>query len=314
MSGDAAARGTGGAPGELARLAELIQRHAPYEGECALRVPGVSVARTVTPHQALAHSVQRPALCIVAQGNKAVHIGAQRYTYDPQRMMVYAVHVPVAFQVTRASVQEPFLTFKLELDPERIAELSLKLYPQGLPRRPEGRGVQVTGADPAITNAAVRVLEAAGREREATWIGPLIVEEILLRLLLSPAGEMVAQMGRTDSGTRRIERATEWISRHVDHPLDIDHLAALTHMGVSTFHARFKAVTGFSPLQFQKQLRLQEARRLMLTTATDVGGVSRQVGYASASQFSREYTRLFSRTPRQDLALARGSGAGPLPH
>ena len=293
----------------LARLAELIQRHTPYEGEFPLRVPRVFVARTGRTHEALAHSVQRPALCLVAQGNKAVHIGSEQYEYDPQRMMVYAVHLPIAFQVTRASSDEPFLTFKLELDPGRIAELALKIYPHGLPRLPEGLGVQVTQADPAITNAAVRLLETVENEREAKWIGPLIVDELLMRLLLSPAGPMVAQMGQVESNTQRIERAIEWIQQHFDDPLNIEALAQLSHMGVSTFHARFKAVTGLSPLQFQKNLRLQEARRLMYTMGMDVGTVSRQVGYASASQFTREYTRFFSNTPRQDMYQLRESAA-----
>lgn len=294
----------------LARLAELIQRHTPYEGDFPLRVPGVSVARAVHTHEALTHSVQKPALCIVARGNKAVHVGAAQYAYDPQRMMVYAVHLPIAFQVTRASVEEPFLTFKLELDPERVAELALKLYPHGLPRRPEGQAVQVTQADPAIMNAALRLLETVEHDREAKWIGPLIVDEMLMRLLLSPAGPMVAQMGQVDSNTQRIERTIEWIQGHFDDPLNIEALAQLSHMGVSTFHARFKEVTGLSPLQFQKTLRLQEARRLMYTTGRDVGAVSREVGYASASQFTREYTRLFNSSPSQDMNLLQTRGTG----
>ncbi|GGJ78124.1 helix-turn-helix domain-containing protein [Deinococcus aquiradiocola] len=145
------------------------------------------------------------------------------------------------------------------------------------------------------------------RAQEARWIAPLVVEEMLLRLLLGPCGPLIAQMGRTDSNTQRIERAIGWIRQHFDQPLNIEHLAELTHLGSSTFHARFKAVTGFSPLQFQKHLRLQEARRVMLTSGADVGGVSRQVGYASASQFTREYARMFGRAPRQDLAVARGA-------
>lgn len=293
---------------ELQRLAELLQRHTPYDGEFPLRVPGVFAARTSRPHKKLAHSVQKPALCLVAQGNKAVQIGAEHYEYDPQRMMVYAVHLPVAFQVTQASPAEPFLTFKLELDPQRLSELTLQLYPHGLPKLQEDRAVQVTEADQAITSAAIRLLEVMENEREARWIGPLIVDELLIRLLLSPAGPMVAQMGRVDSSAQRIERAIEWIGRHQDQPLNIEELAGMTHMGLSTFHARFKAVTGLSPLQFQKNLRLQEARRLMYTTGMDVGTVSRQVGYASASQFSREYTRFFGNTPRQDMDLMRVEG------
>lgn len=295
--------------GEMQRLRDLIALHAPYDAEFPLRVPGVAVARSTRRHETLVHSVQKPALCIVAQGNKSVHIGTEQYEYNPDRMMVYAVNLPIAFQVTRASVQEPFLTFKIDLDPQRIAELTLKLYPHGLPRVQEHRGVQLTPASPAIVNGAIRLLETVPNEREAQWIGPLIVDELLMRLLLSPAGPMVAQLGQVESSTQRVARAIEWIQTHFDEPLNIDALAGLVHMGVSTFHAQFKAVTGLSPLQFQKNLRLQEARRLMLATVMDAGTVSRQVGYASASQFSREYTRFFGQTPRQDMTLMRDGGA-----
>ncbi|SMB77714.1 AraC family transcriptional regulator [Deinococcus hopiensis] len=291
-----------------ARLAELIQRHTPYEGEFPLRVPGVFVAQTERTHRACAHSIQRPSLCIVAQGRKAVHIGSEHYEYDSQHMMVYAIHLPVAFQVTKASTDEPFLTFKLELNPERIAQLALKIYPHGLPCLLEGRAVQVTQTDPAIMNAVIRLLETIEDEREAKWIGPLITDELLMRLLLGPVGPMVAQMGHMESNTQRIERAIEWIQQHYGDPLNIEALAQLSHMGLSTFHARFKAVTGLSPLQFQKSLRLQEARRLMYSTGMDVGTVSRHVGYASTSQFTREYSRFFSNTPRQDMYQLRESG------
>ena len=169
----------------MRRLRGLIERHAPYDAEFSLRVPGVSVARATRGHDSLVHSVQRPALCIVAQGNKSVQLGTEQYEYNPDRMMVYAVNLPIAFQVTQASVREPFLTFKLDLDPQRLAELTLKLFPHGLPRNQGGRGVQVTDTDPAIINAAIRLMEAVENEREAQWIGPLIVDELLIRLLLS---------------------------------------------------------------------------------------------------------------------------------
>ena len=293
---------------EMQRLRQLIERHAPYDAEFPLRVPGVSVARATRGHDSLAHSVQRPALCIVAQGNKSVHLGTEQYEYNPQRMMIYAVNLPIAFQVTQASVREPFLTFKLDLNPQRIAELTLKLFPHGLPGNQGGRGVQVTDTDPAIINAATRLMEAVEHEREAQWIGPLIVDELLIRLLLSPVGGVVAQLGQVDSSTQRVSRAIEWIQGHFDEPLNIDALAELVHLGVSTFHAHFKAVTSMSPLQFQKNLRLQEARRLMVSTAMDAGTVGRQVGYASASQFTREYSRFFGSTPGRDMAQMHSSG------
>lgn len=292
----------------MERLRDLIRRHAPYDAEFPLRVPGVAVARATRPHNVLLHSVQTPALCLVAQGRKSVHVGPDVYGYNPQHMLVYAVNLPIAFQVTQASAAQPFLTFKLDLDPPRIAEMVLKLYPHGLPRAPGSRGVQITDTDGAVVNAAIRLLEAVQDEREARWIGPLIVDELLMRVLLGPAGPMIAQLGQAGSNAGRVARATQWIQDHFDEPLDVSALATLAHMGVSTFHAHFRAVTSLSPLQFQKALRLQEARRLMVTAAMDAGTAGRQVGYASASQFTREYTRFFGSTPRRDVAHLRDLG------
>lgn len=290
---------------ELKRLRELIRLYTPYEAQFPLRLPGVYVARASKAHKSLMHSVQRPALCIVAQGSKSVYVGSELYEYNPEEMLVYTVNLPIAFQVTQASPNEPFLTFKLELDPQRIAELALKLYPHGLARNQDNRGVQITALNADILNAVVRLTETMENEREARWVAPLIVDEILMRLLLSPVGLMVAQLGQVESNTQRVARAIEWIQSHFDEPLNIDALSDMVHMGVSTFHAHFKTVTSMSPLQFQKNLRLQEARRLMVSTVMDASTVSRQVGYANASQFSREYHRFFGTTPSKDIAQLR---------
>ncbi|WP_216326448.1 AraC family transcriptional regulator [Deinococcus aestuarii] len=296
--------------GDLSRLAGLIRAFTPYDGEFPLRLPGVAVARSTRVHGHLQHSVQPSALCLVAQGNKSVQIGPDTYEYDPHRLMVYSVHLPVAFRVTRASAREPFLTFKLDLDPGRIAALSLRLFPHGLTRVQDRRGVHVTPSNAAIVNAATRLLEAMGDEREAAFIGPLIVDELLTRLLLSPVGAQVAQLGQAESRVGRVARAIEWIYAHYDEPLEVEALAAFVHLGVSTFHAHFKAVTSMSPLQFQKTVRLQEARRLMMAAPVDAATAGRQVGYQSASQFSREYSRLFGNTPARDSARLRGPGGG----
>lgn len=298
-------------PEELSRLAGLIRTYAPYDGDFPLHLPGVAVARSAHVNQHLQHSVQQPALCLVAQGNKSVQIGPDKYEYDPSRLMVYSVQLPVAFQVTQASVAEPFLTFKLNLDPQRMASLSLKLFPDGLQRVQENRGVHQTPSNAAIVNAASRLLEVMGNDREAALIGPLIVDELLIRLLMSPVGAQVAQLGQAESRVGRIARAIDWIQAHYDEPLEVEALAELVHMGVSTFHAHFKAVTSMSPLQFQKQVRLQEARRLLMASPVDATTASRQVGYQSASQFSREYSRLFGYTPSQDLARLREPGGQP---
>ena len=295
---------------ELARLRELVARHAPYDAVFTTRVPGITVARSTRTHEAMEHSVQQPALCIVAQGNKSVQIGAEQYTYNPDRMLVYAVNLPTAFWVTEASPSAPFLTVRVDLDPQFIAELALKLYPHGLPRLQDSRGVQMTAADPAIIHAAVHILETAENEWDARWVGPIILDELLMCLLLSPVGPVVAQLGRVDSGAQRVARAIEWIQGHLDKPLNIKVLAERAHLGVSTFYAHFKAVTTMSPLQFQKNLRLQEARRLLPSTSLDVGAISRQVGYASASQFSCDYSRLFGRTPSTEMTQGRARPSG----
>ncbi len=297
---------------DLVRLARLIGAYTPYDGDFRLRVPGVSVARSTRVHEHLQHSVQRPALCLVAQGNKSVQVGPNVYEYDPQHLMVYAVNLPIAFRVTRASAAEPFLTFKLDLDPQRIAALSLKLFPHGLMHVQDHRAVHLTPSSTTIVGAAIRLLEVMGDEREAAFIGPLIVEEILTRLLLSSIGAQVAQLGQAESRVQRVARAIDWIQGHYDEPLEVEALAELVHMGVSTFHAHFKAVTSMSPLQFQKHVRLQEARRLMLSSPVDATTASRQVGYQSASQFSREYSRLFGSTPSRDIAQFRETGAPQL--
>jgi len=294
---------------DLARLAELLRAHTPYDGSFELRLPEVHASRSTRMNQDLVHSVQQPALCIVAQGAKSVFLGPDVYEYSPSRLLVYSVDLPVATRVTRASLQEPFLNLRIGLEPRRIAELALKVFPYGLPKVRENRGVYLSDASSGIVNAAVRLMELMENERQAELIGPLVVDEILVRLLLSPVGSRVAQLGNAESSVERVAQAVEWVRKHFDEPMNVERLAEKVHMGVSTFHAHFKGVTGMSPVQYQKVLRLQEARRLLASTSMDAGAASRQVGYASASQFSREYSRLFGTTPSKDLARLREPGA-----
>ena len=144
---------------------------------------------------------------------------------------------------------------------------------------------------------------------EAELLAPLAVDEILLRLLLSPIGPRVAQIGQQESSVQRVAKAVSWVREHFAEPMTLEALADLVHMSVSSFHQHFKAVTAMTPLQYQKVLRLQEARRLMLSRMLDAGSAARQVGYLSASQFSREYTRLFGNAPTRDVATLRQEGA-----
>jgi AraC-like DNA-binding protein len=293
---------------ELARLADLILAHAPYDGSFDLRIPGVQVLRASRVHKELVHGVHRAALCIVAQGAKRVFLGQEAFDYDGSRMLVASVDVPVSAQITQASPSEPFLCLKVELDPQRIADLVLKVYPHGLPQIQKERAVYISQTEPSIIEAAVRLVALVAQPEDADLLASLVKDEILIRLLRSPVGARVAEIGQADSRLQRVSKAVSWVQTHFDQPLDVERLAGMVNMSASSFHQHFKSVTSMSPLQFQKTLRLQEARRLMLTRMMDAGSAGRQVGYLSASQFTREYGRYFGNAPTKDIARLREQG------
>lgn len=295
--------------GVRSRLAERIQAHTPHDGNFELRLPGVSVLRASHTHKELVHGVHRAALCVVAQGAKRVLLGQEAFEYDASRMLVTSVDVPVAGQITQASPGEPFLCFKLELDAARIAELVPRVYPHGLPPNARAGAVYICDSEAGIFDAAARLLALLAEPEATDLLMPLVMDEILIRLLRSPVGVRVAQVGQEASRVQRVAKAVAWVQAHFDQPLDVERLAALVHMSPSTFHQHFKAVTSLSPLQFQKALRLQEARRLMLSRMMDAGTAGQQVGYLSTSQFSREYGRYFGQPPGKDIARLR-AGAG----
>ena len=283
----------------LSRLADLLRAHTPGDGSIELCVPGVHAIRASRPNADLVHGVQGSSVCIVAQGAKTVLLGGEAYTYDAARMLVFSVDLPVAAQVLQATPSRPYLCFRLDLDAQRIAALTLKVYPDGPPREREGRALYLAQAGDAIVDAAARLMALMDDPPEAALLAPVVTDELLIRLLRSPIGGRLAQIGQADSGTHRIGRAVAWLRDHYDQPVSIDDLAGMVHMSASTLHQHFKSVTSMSPLQYQKILRLHEARRLMSTGlgASVAGG---RVGYVSASQFSREYARLFGNAPSRD--------------
>ncbi len=305
------ARQTSAAQGPSAaavqRLARLVGAYAPYDGRFSLALPGVHAFRASHPHRAPVHATLPPALCVIAQGAKVVMLGEEVYEYDASRMLVYSVDLPVAAQIVRASRAEPYLGLKLEFDPYRVAELAIRVFPDGVPRR-SNRGVCLVEATDDLVKTLVRLLELMAQPGDADLLAPLVVDEILIRLLRSPMGGRVAQIGHAGSRLQRIAKAITWIRANFSQPMSVQALADLVHMSVSSFHEHFKAVTSMSPLQYQKVLRLQEARRLMLSGMMDAGPAGLQVGYLSASQFSREYARLFGNAPTKDIAWLRAEG------
>ena len=299
--------GNGAGPSELdaAKLARLIAAYAPHDGSFELRIPGLHASRFSRTNTECAHALRLPSLCIVAQGAKTVIVGQEVYEYDPSRMLVFSAALPIAAQITQASHSEPYLALRLDLYPHKIAELVLKVYPHGLPPVQERSAVYVTPVDVSIVNAATRLVECLAQPGDTELLAPLVVDEILIRLLRGPIGVRVAHMGFAESSVYRVAKAISWLGANFSQPMKVEDLAGLVHMSVSSFHEHFKSVTSMSPLHYQKVLRLQEARRLMLSTMMDAGSASQRVGYLSASQFSREYSRFFGNAPTKDIARLR---------
>jgi len=295
------------------QLARLIRAHCPHDGRFDLRaIPGAHVARYSKINKELTHVTPRPAFCVVAQGAKTVMLGSEILEYDSSKLFVISVDVPVTAQVRRATAAEPYLSLVLDLDANRIAELVLKVFPNGTPPvTSQGtRGLWVGETNAEIVKAAVRLIELTSSPAEETrLLAPLIFDEILIRLLRSAVGPRVAQIGQADSNLHRVSKAIAWLRANYTHPVRIEDLAEVAHMSLSSFHQHFKAVTTMSPLHYQKVLRLQEARRLMLATMLDAGEAARRVGYLSASQFSREYARHFGAPPTRDIASLASGGA-----
>ncbi len=290
---------------DTVELARLLAAYAPHDGSFELRVPGVHASRASRANKECFHILRVPSLCIAAQGAKTTIIGQEQYVYDASRMIVFSVALPIASYIKQASHSEPYLALRLDLDAQKIAELVLKVFPNGLPPVQERRAVYVTPVDASMINAAVRLLECLAQPGDAELLAPLVVDEILIRLLRSPIGVRVAQMGLAESSVHRIAKAISWLRANYSQPIKVEELAELVHMSVSSFHEHFKSVTSMSPLHYQKVLRLQEARRLMLSAMMDAGTASQQVGYLSASQFSREYSRFFGSAPTRDIARLR---------
>jgi len=291
--------------GALSTLAGLIGVHAPYDGVFQLRVPSVRAIRVSHPTDVPLAARMPSAVCITVQGEKRVLVGDQVLHYTPSTVTLYCVEVPVSSEITRATPAEPFLNLLIELDPHAVARLAQKVYRHGLPRVEDARSVRIAPAEPKILDAAIRLLEAMTDPVEAELFGPGAVEEIIMRLLQTPMGTLLAQVGDAASQLQRVADAVSWISLNFAEPMSVKDLAKRVSLSVSSFHQQFKRVTAMSPLQYQKALRLQEARRLMLTELHEAATAGRVVGYVSPSQFSREYARFFGSAPMKDILRLR---------
>lgn len=291
----------------LDELRALVTRHA--RPDMATTVEGVlasKVERASAPYPSMTGTV----LALVAQGAKRLALGDRVYDYGAGQYLVASVDLPVTGHFVDVSPECPALGFGLVLRPPVVAELLLRA---DLPPAPGGApsGIAVSDAPDELVDAAVRMLRLLDRPRDAAILAPLIEREIVWRLLTGDQGATVRQLGLADSSLAHVARAVRWIRDHYAESFRVEEAARVSGMSVSAFYRNFQAVTAMSPIQFQKQIRLQEARLLLATHARDVTGVSYRVGYDSPSQFSREYRRQFGAPPSRDALRVREAAFVP---
>lgn len=296
-------------------LAALIERYATTDGVHPTAIPRVHLIRVSRPTEPI-HVLHEPALCIVAQGRKQVMLGESVYAYGPEQYLVVSVDLPIVGQVTEAAPDQPYLCLRLDLDPAMLSALMLDAG--GTPdrtaaesreedRRATGAGLSLSTVTPELLDSAVRLLRLLAAPRDIPILAPLAEREILYRLLTGDQSAQFRQIALADGKLQRVNRAIRWIKQNFAEPFSIDRVAAEARMSPSALHQHFKAVTAMSPLQYQKQLRLQEARRLIVSRAMDAATAGFNVGYESPSQFSREYRRMFGAPPLRDVARLRAA-------
>jgi AraC-like DNA-binding protein len=299
----------GGVVEPLDRLRELIARHA-YVGGGIRRtsLDGVRLTASDRPTEPLS-AIAEPALAVVAQGVKQTVLNDRVLTYGAGQFLVVSVALPLSGQITAASGAEPFLAVVLTLRPTAIAALLLETAAEE--RRPDQpTGIAVSDAGAALLDALARLLDLLDHPEDTAALAPAFERELLWRLITSEQGASVREIGLADSRLSHVARAIGWIRNHYAETMRIEQLAAMSAMSRSSFHRHFRAVTTMTPIQYQKQIRLQEARARLLAEPGDVAGVGFAVGYQSPSQFSREYRRTFGVSPaRHAEGLYQGSGS-----
>ena len=280
----------------LDELRALITRHAVgRRGHSRHLIDGVQISRVDEPSEPTA-AILTPSVTVVASGVKRTLLNGVAYEYRAGQFLVTSLDLPVIGQALKASPDEPFVVVSLRLDPIEIAPMLLET--PALP--PQYGGLVVSDATPELLDPVVRLLRAADRPDDVRVLAPGIRREILWRLLTGEQGALVRQIGLADGMLAHISQAIRWIRRHHSEPIRVADLADLAGMSPSTFHRHFRAATSMTPIQFQKQIRLQEARILLRTQATTAADIAYQVGYTSAAHFTREYHKAFGRTPGED--------------
>lgn len=288
--------------GELrSELAARIRAAHPEDGLLEI-FPGVYLARTGEPTN-LMHTVYSPCFCVIARGSKTVNVGSETFTYDEGHYLIATMDLPTSSCVVEASKDDPYLSIRIDLDPTLVAQV---LIDSGIDAtaRSNATAMNVSAIDAELLDASLRLIKLLDTPADAEFMLPLLKRELIYRLL---KGNQAARLTHLISNgeNRRISRAIDSLRENFDQPIRIENIARELGMSVSGFHHHFKSVTAMSPLQFQKQIRLQEARRLMLGEDMDAATAGFRVGYEDPSYFSREYKKQFGAPPQRDIARLR---------
>ncbi|SEL49254.1 AraC-type DNA-binding protein [Roseateles sp. YR242] len=284
-----------------AQMVDLTLRHVPGEGSHQSAISCLHLVRacSTTPK---GPALYEPGVVIVLQGRKKVELGQETLFYDPLHFLLVSMTMLPRGQVVDATPEKPYLCIRVSCDTQTLADLMLEVGPMSSDATPQPQsGLNVAPVDAPLLGAGLRLMQLLDNPQDQRVLGPLLQREIFYRVLTGPLGPRLRSLAQQDSATRRLSRAIDELTRRFNEPLSIEQLAEVAHMSPSTLHQRFKQLTSFSPMQYQKQLRLQHARRLMLAEGLDAASAAHQVGYESASQFSREYRRLFGTPPRADI-------------
>lgn len=290
-------------------IASIASRYATVDGEVQTAIDALGISKRSSP-SAPCNGSYRPCLAMVVQGAKSLQLGTDTINYAAGDYLLSSLDLPVAWRVVEASEQVPHFCITLAISGEKVLDLMAR---GNIRRRPgptvDQRGIVVNAATPELLDATTRLLRLLDRPSDIAAMAPLIEQEILYRILTGPAGEQLMGIVSADTHGNRIARAIAWLRENFARQLRIEDLADHVGMSVSSFHHHFKAITAMTPVQYQKQLRLQEARRLMLLERLDAGTAGHRVGYQSPSQFSREYSRVYGMSPARDVEASRESMA-----
>ena len=290
-------------PETIRAMARAVERRTGADGEHVSAIPSLRLYRQSKPSEPVA-CLYEASLCLVLQGSKRALLGREVYRYDPANYLVVCADLALLGEVTHATAREPYLGLRIAIDPALAGELLATVPPR--PEAPPARALAVSALDAPLLDAVARLLALLDDAAHIPVLAPLVVREIVYRLLAGDEGGRLRQIVAAGGQGRGITNALRWLRGNYAEPLRVEELARKVGMSASTFHHHFKTVTGMSPLHYQKQLRLHEARRLLLSEKLDAGEASYRVGYESPSQFSREYRRLFGAPPRRDVAALLG--------